>query len=234
MHGTIGQVRSTHTPEQPAHPSPPLTRVSAGTRLLASALAGAGLGALVGILTEPRYAVGSAWCAASLMWLLWVWIPLRRLDPEQTRRLASREDGSRSAADAVITVAALASIGALGFYLKQAATSHGPAELAAAGLGMGTIALSWLMVHSMYALRYARLYYDDDRGGGIDWNSDEDPDYRDFAYFAFNLGMTYQVSDTSVGNKAIRRVVLQHCLLGFVLGVVILGSAVNIVAGLSA
>mgnify|MGYP000324210920 CR=1 FL=1 len=228
---------STHTPkrpEQPARHSPSLTRVSAGRRLLASALIGAALGALIGALTEPRYAVGSAWCAATLAWLLWVWIPLRRLDPEQTKRLASREDGSRSAADAAITVAALASIGALGFYLKQAAASHGPAELACAALGLGTIALSWLMVHTMYALRYARLYYDEDRGGGIDWNSDEDPDYRDFAYFAFNLGMTYQVSDTSVSSKAIRRVVLQHCLLGFVLGVVILGSAVNIVAGLSA
>ena len=68
--------------------------------------------------------------------------------------------------------------------------------------------------------------------GGIDFNSDDEPAYRDFLYFSYNLGMTYQVSDTAVSSSAIRGVVLRHCLLSYVFGTVILATTINLVTGI--
>jgi uncharacterized membrane protein len=80
-------------------------------------------------------------------------------------------------------------------------------------------------------LRYARLYYTEPQGG-IDFNQDEPPAYRDFAYLAFTLGMTYQVSDTALKNSTIRITVLRHTLLSYVLGAVVLAATINLVVGL--
>jgi uncharacterized membrane protein len=92
-----------------------------------------------------------------------------------------------------------------------------------------TIILSWGVVHTVYMLRYAHLYYNPPRGG-IDFNGDE-PNYLDFAYLAFTLGMTYQVSDTDIQDQTIRRTVLAHTLLSYVFGTVIIAATINIVAG---
>jgi uncharacterized membrane protein len=87
------------------------------------------------------------------------------------------------------------------------------------------------MLHLMYTARSAQLYYGEPVGG-IDFNSNDQPSYRDFCYFSYNLGMTYQVSDTEVSSTAIRSVVLRHCLLSYVFGTVILAATINLVAGL--
>ncbi|MGH9277374.1 MAG: DUF1345 domain-containing protein, partial [Acidimicrobiales bacterium] len=92
------------------------------------------------------------------------------------------------------------------------------------------IVLAWAVVHSVYTLRYARLYYQE--GGGIDFSQAADPDYRDFAYVAFTIGMTYQVSDTEVASRSIRHTVLRHALLSFVFGTAILAVTINVVASL--
>jgi uncharacterized membrane protein len=84
----------------------------------------------------------------------------------------------------------------------------------------------------MYAARYAYLYYGPPQGG-IDFNSDDPPAYRDFLYFSYNLGMTYQVSDTAVSDSEIRAVVLRHTLLSYVFGAVVLASTINLVAGIA-
>lgn len=85
----------------------------------------------------------------------------------------------------------------------------------------------------MYAARYAYLYYTDPVGG-IDFNSEHLPEYRDFFYFSYNLGMTYQVSDTNVSSTRIRSLVLRHCLLSYLFGTLILASAINLVIGVVA
>jgi uncharacterized membrane protein len=91
--------------------------------------------------------------------------------------------------------------------------------------------MNWGMLHLMYVARYAHRYYTDPVGG-IDFNNPrEQPAYRDFFYFSYNLGMTYQVSDTNVSSTAIRAVVLRHCLLSWVFGTVILAATINLVAG---
>ena len=97
---------------------------------------------------------------------------------------------------------------------------------------MITIFLSWGVIHTVYALRYARLYYAAPVGG-IDFkHKGYDPCYRDFAYVAFTVGMTYQVSDTDIGAHEIRYTVLRHALLSFFFGAVILATTVNVIASL--
>jgi uncharacterized membrane protein len=93
------------------------------------------------------------------------------------------------------------------------------------------VALSWLTVHTLYMLRYGDAYYGDPIGG-IDFNEEEPPSYRDFAYVAFTIGMTFQVSDTSLTSKPMRRLALRHALLSFVFGAVILALTINSVASL--
>lgn len=202
----------------------------AGVRLGGSAVVGVLVATAVALLVEPRFATGAGWCVACATWLLWTWVPIRRMDPGETRGHAVREDNTRAAADLVILLAALISLGAVGYYLAQAASAEGRDTVVPTILGIATITLSWFVIHLTYSLRYARLYYADPEGG-IDFNGDR-PDYRDFFYFSYNLGMTYQVSDTNVTTKEVRRTVLRHCLLGFLFGVVILGAAINIIAGL--
>jgi len=112
---------------------------------------------------------------------------------------------------------------------------------------IGSVASSWVLVHSLYILHYARIYYsnilkeekelkDDElpkRGmGGIDFPGDEDPDYLDFAYFSFVVGMTSQVSDAQVTSRSMRRVVLFHGLLSFLFNTFIVAISINIIAGL--
>ena len=98
-------------------------------------------------------------------------------------------------------------------------------------LAIAVVSLSWLTVHTLYLVRYGDLYYSDPIGG-IDFNDDEPPDYRDFAYLALTIGMTFQVSDTSLTSKAMRRVAIRHALLSFLFVAVIGALSINTVATL--
>jgi len=91
--------------------------------------------------------------------------------------------------------------------------------------------LSWAVVHTVYTLRYAAAYYGEP-AGGIGFNGGEPPSYRDFAYLAFTIGMTFQVSDTALQTTALRRTALRHALLSYLFGTGILAVTINLVAGL--
>jgi len=93
------------------------------------------------------------------------------------------------------------------------------------------VAVSWLVVHTLFTLRYARLYHS--TGGGVDFNQDDPPRYLDFAYLAFTIGMTFQVSDTNLTSPAIRAAALRHALLSYLFGAVILATSVNFIVNLS-
>jgi len=99
-------------------------------------------------------------------------------------------------------------------------------------LGIVSVVLAWAVVHTVYTLRYARMYYTEPVGG-IDFNSDAPPRYVDFAYLAFGIGMAFQVADTNLTSSAFRSVVLRHALLSFVFATVILAVTINLVAGLN-
>ena len=116
--------------------------------------------------------------------------------------------------------------------------TQGAAELIRVLLGVVSVALSWAVVHSVFCLRYASLYYGQPGGGIVFTSSGEDragstdPDYTDFAYLAFTIGMTYQVSDTGLSSRVIRRTALRHALISFLFGTIILATTINLVAGL--
>ena len=128
--------------------------------------------------------------------------------------------------------ASLASLVGTALDLLKASNAHDAGRAALTVIGMLTIALSWIVVHTVFALHYAHEFYTEPVGG-IDFKTrDEDPDYRDFAYVAFTVGMTFQVSDTDIQRRTIRRTVLRHALLAYLFGAIILAVAINLIANL--
>ncbi len=170
------------------------------------------------------------WDLAAVALVGWVWLAVGRLDPEQTRSVATLEDNSRVARTVAVVAASVASL--LGAGVALAASHDLPRGQRTAVLAAcaGTVLLSWLVVQTEFALHYARQYYRNPLGG-IDFGRDQ-PDYGDFAYLAFTVGMTFQISDTTITNRTIRRTVTRHALLAYLFGAIILAVMVNVIAGL--
>jgi uncharacterized membrane protein len=137
---------------------------------------------------------------------------------------------TRAAAEAVLIGAGLASLVAVVFTPAQAGIAGAPARGLLTAVAIGSVALAWLSVHTVYVLRYARLYYSPP-AGGIDFHG-EPPDYVDFAYLGLTIGMTFQVSDTELSGRRVRRTALHHALLSYVFGTVIVAITVSSVASL--
>jgi uncharacterized membrane protein len=148
-----------------------------------------------------------------------------------TAERATEEDLSQANTDVLILTASVASLAAVTIVLYGAHHAHGATRVGLAGLGLLTVALSWFIVHTIFMLRYALLYYADP-AGGIDFGSADQPSYRDFAYLALTLGMTFQVSDTTLRTTAMRSTALRHALLSYLFGAIILAVAINIIASL--
>ena len=186
---------------------------------------------LTGILGFWEGAAIVGWSAAALVYTAWVWFIIHNLDATQTAQHATREDPTRPVAELLILLASLASLGAVAVVLVNSSGESSSSRFVLGALALASIILSWLLVHTIYTLRYASLYY---RGpeGGIDFNQTQPPCYRDFAYVAFTLGMTYQVSDTSFQSSEMRSTALLHSLLSYVFGAVILATTINLLAGL--
>ena len=176
-----------------------------------------------------RYAL-AGWVAAAGAYVVWTRLILGGMDAEQTCRYATREDPTRWFADVVIVSASIASLGGVG-YVVIAGSGSGPEAVESAIVGILTVAASWFAVHTLYTVHYARLYYSDEPGG-INFHDPEPPCFQDFAYVAYTVGMTYQVSDTEICLRSIRATVLRHALLSYLLGAVILAVTINLIAGL--
>lgn len=204
--------------------------VSSRTRTLAVAA----LGAVVGVSTAAfgpwQLAVLTGWDVSAVTFLAWVWLSVRGFTPDETGAFATREDDSRAAASILLLSASVASLVGVGFDLFKASSAHTGGRVTLTVFAVATVALSSAVVHTVFALRYAHEYYTDPVGG-IDFKSQsEQPDYHDFAYIAFTIGMTFQVSDTDVQARKIRRTVMRHALLSYLFGAVILAVLVNVVA----
>jgi uncharacterized membrane protein len=193
-------------------------------------------GLVVGVVAGLTVGWGSAslvgWDVAALVFLVWVWLTVRRLDASATASHATREEPGRAISDLIVLVAAVVSLAAVGYLLTQAASAKGSERNLLAGFALLSIAVSWFTVHTIFTLRYARLYYVDEEGG-VNFHQDAPPDYKDFAYVSFTLGMTFQVSDTDLQSPEIRHTALLHALLSYLFGAVILAGTVNLVAGLT-
>ncbi len=117
----------------------------------------------------------------------------------------------------------------VGFALHRANERTGGDELALVGVALLTVVLSWILVNTVFTLQYAHLYYNEPHGG-VEFAEEGPPDYRDFAYVAFTVGMCYQVSDTSLSTRHMRRTALRHGIIAYMFGVVIVATTINIIA----
>lgn len=191
----------------------------------------AAIGIIIGVIAAG---IGSGWILACLAgWdaaalsfigsILWDFSGHSR---ESTARVAKSLDLSGWTLDAVVIVAALASLVAVGALLS----ATGSERLLRVGFGLISIILGWASVHMLFMLRYAAVYYQGK--SAIDFNDAQAPRFSDFAYLAFTIGMTYQVSDTNFQSGTMRKVALGHALISFVFGTVIIATTINLVAGL--
>jgi uncharacterized membrane protein len=216
------------------------TNVSARTRLLGSAFAAVAVSVPTAVLGADRIAALVGWDVLALVFCGWVWIEVWRFDAPSTASHALRVDPGRELADLLLLGAAVASLVAVGLVLFSAGHANGSAKYLEAGFALLSVFVSWTLVHTVFTLRYAHLYYSDPIGG-VDFNEKRAGDstaqqnarYSDFAYLAFTIGMTFQVSDTDIEQRAIRRAVLHQALLSYPLGTVIIAAAINLVSGLA-
>ncbi len=211
-------------------------------RVSVSTVVGVVAGVLVGLLLDWIYAAAVAFDLAAVIFLVWTWVAVGRMDAGQTALHATREDPTRRTTRLIVLAACVASLGGVGVLLVHAAREQGAQRAGVAALGLGSVAVSWFVVHGLFMLHYAELYYGgggdpkqpgSGQAGGIDFGLDTPPRYGDFAYLAFTIGMTYQLSDTPLTTRALRTSVLRHALLSYLFGALIIGASVNFVVSLA-
>jgi uncharacterized membrane protein len=213
------------------HRLPVFRRPPAGSQVAACMLVGTVAVIMGWLYTMPALALLAGWDIAAVLYLVLVWASVYRKNGEVTARLAGREDPSAPVAEIVVVTASVAALVAVGFALVRAGQAAGSTKALLIGTGTVSVVVSWLVVHTVYMLRYTRSYYGNPIGG-ISFNEDDLPAFLDFAYFSFTIGMTFQVSDTNITAKSVRRLALQHALLSYLFGAVILATAINVFASL--
>jgi uncharacterized membrane protein len=185
-------------------------------------------GAVAGLSMPWQASILVGWIGAASVFLGWV----ARLvfDPRiPTKEVATRDDPGRVVGSIVDVTASVGCLAGVGLALVKANEGEG-VNAALVVLAVFSVLVSWAVLHSVFLLHYAHVYY---RGpdGGIEFNDDNPPRYADFAYLAFTVGMTYQVSDTALATPEMRRHALAHALLSFLFGTFILAVTINVVAG---
>jgi uncharacterized membrane protein len=176
------------------------------------------------------------WDTFSLCMIMMTWTTFMITKSSQIRKQARVQDSSRSVIFIIILIATIASFLAVLLLLvtKQKFKSAESFHLIIALSGM---VLSWLLIHTIFTLRYAHIFYGNDEknptthAAGLEFPNDEKPDYRDFAYFSFVLGMTFQVSDVQITSKPLRRLAMWHGLLSFGYNTVMIALTINVIAG---
>ncbi len=200
-------------------------------RLLEAFVVGLIAGIVVSFFGPWALAVLVGWDVSSLIFLVGIWMIIWPMEADATSKHSQTADPSRVLADAAVVTAAVASLGGVGFILLKAAHSTGGSKVFFLVVGIASVIFAWAAVHSVFTLRYAAAYYKEP-AGGIDYNQDEPPRYTDFAYLAFTIGMTFQVSDTNLKRDDVRRLALKHALLSYLFGAVIIGLVINVVSSL--
>ena len=188
---------------------------------------------LLSFITRGLALVGG-WNATALTFLLTTWSIIVRADSSRAPQLAAREDQTEGSARGLLVGASVASLLGAGYALHLAGRENGASRVLLIGVAVLTVMLSWTVTNTVYTLRYADQHFRSKRGG-IAFGTEQDqqlPGYREFAYVAFTIGMTYQVSDTTLRDPRIRRTVLAHATLSYVFGVVIVAGTVNLISGL--
>jgi uncharacterized membrane protein len=192
--------------------------------------------ALLHLLRAPRsLALLGGGDSGGLLLIALIWSNIALNDAQQTRARAAAEDPGRTAVYVLVLLASTASLLVSTVLVRGAKSAHDLEKQALVTLCLLAVALSWTLTHTAFALRYAHLFYreDEEGEGGIDFAGGKRPDYFDFAYFAFTVGMCFQVSDTSVTSRQIRRAVLLQSTMAFVYNTVILAFVLNLAFSLA-
>lgn len=176
------------------------------------------------------------WDVVMISFLGLTWRLMFRATPEMMQRSALQEDEGRYTILSLILVTACISLVAVALIPHEKGISA-PILILHLGISIATIIGSWLLVHTVFTQHYAHVYYQGDRtleerqSAGLNFPGELEPDYWDFLYFSFVIGMTSQVSDISVTSRQMRRLSLMHGILSFFFNTTILAISINIVAG---
>jgi uncharacterized membrane protein len=179
----------------------------------------------------------TTWDAYALSVLTMTWTRIFTSQPRMVVRLAKLSPSSRNFIYVFVIAAACASLAAVAFVLATTKAMAGTRFITHFALAIGTVILSWLVVHTMFTLHYAYLFYRKTHGekiaGGLVFPDGQfEPDYLDFAYFSFVIGMTSQVSDVQINSREIRRLALLHGMVSFGFNTAVLALSINIISGL--
>jgi uncharacterized membrane protein len=195
----------------------------------------AGIGLLIAVVPvlfgAPELAPQVGWVVASAVFLAWAWAKAWPAGPEHTQRLALHEGQSRRLVDGIILGATFLSLVAVVFALLRSQQKD-PIGAVAAILALLGVMAAWALVNTVYAFKYARMYYHDDRHH-FGFNQEEDPSYSDFAYAAFSIGMSYNASNVNQSSTPSRRIALGHALLSYFFGTFVVAVAINLVTSLA-
>jgi uncharacterized membrane protein len=170
--------------------------------------------------------------------LILIWITIAFTPRERIRAVAKRQDVGTRLIFLLVVLAASAAVIAVALLLRAGRSEKGGHFTIHLLLALITVVLSWLLMHSVFGLRYAHTFYGDSdeaserHAGGLLFPGEEPPDYSDFAYFSFVIGMTCQVSDVQITSGELRNLALVHGMISFAFNTVVLALTVNIVAGL--
>ena len=182
----------------------------------------------------------SVWVCFSFVNLVLFWITMFTVHPREITQIAKKQDFSRVLIFIIILLASFVSLVAIVLLLRTLPNPGEKGYYYNVTLLIASVGCSWLLIHTIFTFHYAHLFYtckteetiDKAHRGGLDFPNDKAPDYLDFAYFSFVIGMTFQVSDVQVSSGVIRRLVLLHGLISFLFNTIIVALSINIIAGL--
>jgi uncharacterized membrane protein len=224
---------STHAPNYPRRPPRIVRIVRTRPRLSISIAVGLVSTAILFAVTDWRVPTKllTGWDAGLALYLMLAFSLMARSDVHRLKRRAANQDEGNIVILFLVVAAAIASLGAIFAELGTVGgASRTPGQLI---LATTTVVMSWAFIHSIFALHYAHEFYGEGRDrhlGGMTFPDDNAPDYWDFTYFAFTIGMCAQVSDVTVSSKSIRRTVLVHSVISFLFNAALLALTVNIAA----
>jgi len=196
------------------------------------------LGVLAAVLTgalrdEWHYSPAMGWIVAATVYLVTTWFVVAPLDGAGTEDhvRAHHQDGAATPSHIIVLIASVASLAGVGYLLLGAGPER---HLGEAAVGILSVVAAWFAIHTTFMLRYAQLYYLSGEPGVVAFHQEDyRPCFRDFAYLAFTVGMTYQVSDTDLASRPMRGSVLAQALVSFMLGAIVLASTINLVLQLA-
>jgi uncharacterized membrane protein len=211
-----------------------LSETTGPQRLVYGLIAGVGTSLLPVPTTMPFRAL-LGWCVGTVVYLLLAWWLAEVFDSGSTRQRAQAQDEPSVVLFGVMLLAVLACVGSITLLLQQVREMQGAERVLHMVLAMLALALSWLFIQTIFAFRYAHRYYQEEKrrepdGPGLVFPNQPDPDYFDFLYYSFVVGMTSQVSDVQVSSREMRRLTLGHSILSFAFNVLIVALTINVLA----